>query len=244
MITARDLQTIFIVLYDNNPQGYNSAFIDAGYPVPANANSAKRYVVRLMYDLYFSNPAKLQSIMNGAGWNPNAGNYTTSGGDLREILLGYLKEKIVSPEGTAKINLAQLQDWLFGNQTTVTNQTVTEGSVMGAWAGVVGGALLAVISVWFASILMRNFKGNKKATIGIVLGAVVLILLAGFIIYRSGSKIVAGSSTTTSTSTGHGGVTDLLGNASGFLGGWWSSIFGGGNQSGFDNDNSNPAEPG
>lgn len=228
MITSKDLQIIFIALYDNNPSGYNTAFRNAGYDVPANAVQAKRYVVPIMYDLYFSNPYKLQNIMNEAPWNPNAGNYTTANGDMRQILLGYLKEKINTGDGNQKLTLAQIQDWLFGNQTTVVEQTVTTPSTAGAVAGVVGSSIFAIAVIVFAIILVRNFKGNKKAIIFTLIGAVVLLLIAVYLIYKSAKNITAGSATSTSTTSGHGGISDLLGNASGLLGGWWTNIFGGG----------------
>lgn len=233
MITEKDLQIVFIVFYDNNATGYNQAFTNAGYSVPSDVTAAKKYVVRKMYDLYRSKPAELKRIMDGVEWENDTANYTTQQGDVRARMWGFLQQNI-TPSATGKGQLwTNLQSWLFGNQQTVTQQTVTTPSNAGAIAGVVGFSVLGIGVIVMAIILARRFASNTKALWITIIGAFVLLIIIGWLIYKSASKITSGSATTTSTTTGHGGLTDILGSVGAiFTAGWWSNIFGGGTAEG------------
>lgn len=152
MIKAQDLQGLFIILYDNNADAYNSAFVSAGYDVPASATEAKKFVVKTMYDLFLTNPERLRSIIGNIRWDPQAGNYTTRE-DVRERVMGYLSF-VLGNNTSNKINLNwdNVQGWLFGNaETIVTQVNATPASNIGAIIGLVFLGIAVVVLVIFVS---------------------------------------------------------------------------------------------
>lgn len=73
---------------------------------------------------------------------------------------------------------------------------------------------------------------KTKVIIGIV--ALLVILLIAYFIYKYASKSpTTQTSTTTNTTSGSGGLTDLLSSLGGS--GWFSGLFGGGNNNCSDN---------
>lgn len=152
MIKAQDLQGLFIILYDNNSDAYNSAFVSAGYNVPPSAIEAKKFVVKKMYDMYMTDPERLRSIIGNIRWNPEANNYTTRE-DVRERVMGYLSF-VLGNNTSDKINLNwdNVQGWLFGNQSTIVTQVnSTPASNLGVVIGLVFLGIAVVVLVIFVS---------------------------------------------------------------------------------------------
>lgn len=156
MIFDKDLQIAFIVLYDNNPAGYHQAFKNAGYSVPTGRISAKHFIVKEMYRLYFNDPGTLRNIVNSVAWNPNAGNYTTDNGDLRDTILAYMKDNITLNGNAQRINWENLQGWLFGNQETVVTQTTT--TPPSTFPAIIGYVFIGIAIVALAFISIRMLK--------------------------------------------------------------------------------------
>lgn len=125
MITDTDLKVVFLIYYDNNPSGFNAAFQSAGYNVPTDPETAKVFAVKQMYDLYISNPAKLQSIMSMVPWDYANPNYTNLN-NLRDNVQQYLYSNL---NGLPNPSTSKIGDWiqntLFGNHQTVVTQTQT-----------------------------------------------------------------------------------------------------------------------
>lgn len=151
MISKQDLQTVFIVLYDNNPKGYTEAFLSGGYPVPSGASDARRYIVSTMYNMYLRNTQALRSIIGSVPWNHKTANYTNNPAS-QEKMLGYLSSVLGTQVsgGKLNINLDTVKDWLFGNTETIVSQvTTTAGSNIGPILGYVGIGVAVVLLLIF-----------------------------------------------------------------------------------------------
>lgn len=157
MITSTDLRVIFIILYDNNPIGYNDAFTNAGYSVPYTASDAKKYILSQMYTLYMNNPGRLQQIMGSVPWDYSANNYTNKPG-VQAGVMQYLQSNL--PQTTGKFNWTDISGVLFGNHDTiatqVSNTPVNSGT---STLAIIGYVFLGIMVVVLVIVAIRYLKG-------------------------------------------------------------------------------------